>query len=168
MSLTIRHATPQDMEAIRHLCWDYRDVLVARSSETPEIVEHYYARDDYARLLADLPKIHAKPKGAIYVAEHDARIVGCGMIHEVAPGVTEIKRLFVSDAARGLGAATAIFDAAVHDARAMGQTKLVLDTMVHLTEAMALYEKLGLTPAEPFYEPDPRFSHLIRFFGRDL
>lgn len=156
------------MVAVRALCWAYRDVLVERATEFPEIVEHYYARDDYAALLEALPEKHAPPQGAIYVAEYQSDIVGCGMIHEVAPGLTEIKRVYVSDAARGQGAATAIFDAAVHDARALGQTRLVLDTMVHLTEAIALYRKLGFTPAEPFYEPDPRFSKAILFFGMDL
>ena len=167
-STVVRRATAEDMPIVKTLCWAYRDLLVDRSASIPEIVEHYYAKDDYAALLNALPEKHAPPKGAIYVAELEGQTVGCGMIHEIATGVTEIKRVFVAPEARGSGAASAIFATAIRDARDMGQRKMVLDTMIHLTEAMSLYEKLGFQPGEPFYEPDPRFTDVIRFFQMPL
>lgn len=168
MTLTVRHATATDMAEVRRLCWAYRDVLAERYATTPEIVEHYYAKDDYTALLDALPEKHAPPKGAIYVAELNGGIVGCGMIHEIAPNLTEIKRVYVSPEARGHGAASAIFQAAIRDATAMGQEMLVLDTMIKLVEAITLYEKLGFQPGKPFYEPDPRFISIIRFFELPL
>lgn len=167
-ALEIRHAAPADMDAVRVLCWAYRDVLVARSKDIPEFVAHYYAEETYDDLLSQLEEKHRGPKGAIYVAERDGVIIGCAMTHEVAPRMTEIKRVYVTDAARGSGAASRLFERAISDAKAAGQRQFVLDTMVHLTEAMALYEKLGLEPVAPFYEPDPRLAHVIRFFGISL
>ncbi len=166
--LIIRTARPEDMPRVRDLCRAYRDVLVERSTDIPEFVAHYYAKADFEDLLTSLEEKHAPPKGAIYVAEIAETITGCAMTHEVAPGVTEIKRVYVTEAARGSGAATALFRRAIADAKAAGQRKFVLDTMVNLTEAVALYGKLGLTPTEPFYELDPRLAHVIRFFGTDL
>lgn len=168
MSLVVRQATAADMAAVRRLCWAYRDILVERSTDIPEIVDHYYAKADYAELLERLEEKHTGPKGAIYAADLNGEVVGCGMTYEVFPGANEIKRVYVSEVARGHGAATAIFDQAMRDSRSAGQDQLVLDTMIHLHEAISLYIKLGFEPIEPFYEPDPRFSDYIRFFGKKL
>lgn len=84
------------------------------------------------------------------------------------PGVTEIKRVFVDPIARGLGAGRALMREGMERARADGYTRMVLDTIVPLTEAIALYEALGFKPCTPFYEPDPAFAPHLRFFDFDL
>lgn len=169
MTLSIRPATPADMDDVARLCWAYRDLLVARSDGLPPIVETYYARDTYAALIADLPRIHARPKGDILVAALDGQTVGCGMYYPLAdPGTTEIKRIYVDETARGTGAGRALIQDAMQRARADGYTRMVLDTMIRLPEAIALYEKLGFKPCAPFYEPDPEFEPYLRFFDHPL
>ena len=65
-----------------------------------------------------LEQEHPPGKGAILVAEIDNRIVGCGMIREIAPRIGEIKRVFVEDRARGHGAGKALMRDAMTRARA--------------------------------------------------
>jgi len=167
--MQIRSYRPEDHAALARLCWAYRDLLAERTAIEPLILKTYYAKDDYARLIDDLPRIHAPPKGDILLAEHEGQIIGCAMYYPLAQaGLTEIKRVYVDPSARGLGAGRALFEAAMTGARAAGYDRMVLDTMVALTEAIALYGALGFNPAEPFYELDARFAPYIRFFGKDL
>nr|WP_276605905.1 GNAT family N-acetyltransferase [Pseudooceanicola onchidii] len=168
-NLIIRQAaSAADMAAIRDLCRDYRQVLVDRLPDRPEILANYYAEADYEALLHALPEKHARPDGAIFVAELDGHVVGCGMTHRVGPETCEIKRVFTAEAARGHGAARQIFAAAMAQAKADGYRVMVLDTLVRLVEAIALYEKLGFTDWEPFYDLPEGFGDLVRFYGKEL
>lgn len=165
----IRSAHTSDMDDVARLCWAYRDLLIERAADLPQMVEAYYARDSYAALIADLPHIHARPKGDILVAVHDDQIVGCAMYYPLAePGTTEIKRVYVDPSARGTGAGRALIRDCMARAKTDGYTRVVLDTMNGLTEAIALYERLGFQPCAPYYAADPDFLPYLRFFDRPL
>ena len=161
-------ATAVDHAAVRALCRAYRALLDERWPDYPQFLDRYYNAADFEALLARLPQLHRPPEGVILVAELDGRIVGCGMTHRIAPGVCEIKRVYVSDAARGHGAGAKLCRAAMERSRADGYARMVLDTTTRLTEAISLYEKLGFTPIAPFYDPPADFAENLLFFGRDL
>lgn len=165
----IRAYQPEDQAVLAQLCWAYRELLAARSRHVPGLVETYYAEPDYARLIEDLPRIHARPRGKILLAEQDSAVIGCAMYYPLEDvGVCEIKRIFVAPEGRGLGAAKALVRTAMIGAAQDGYARMVLDTMTELHEAIALYKRLGFAPGTPFYELDPRFAHVIRFFQIDL
>lgn len=167
-ALTVRPATPQDLPAIQALCWDYRALLVQAASARPEIVEAYYAEADYAALMDALPQKHARPDGEMFVAELGGAVVGCGMTHRIDATTSEIKRVFTAPKARGYGAATGIIRAAMAQAKTDGYTRMVLDSMVTLEDAVRLYDGMGFTPCAPYYAPDPRFTDLLIFREIDL
>lgn len=159
----------RDGTAIRDLCWAYRDLLSQRMTAFPDLLELYYARETYAALLDTLPSIHARPRGDILVAEQDGAVIGCAMYYPLKlDGVCEIKRVFVDPKARGQSAGRKLMQAGMERARRDGHTRMVLDTMIALTEAIALYEALGFTPADPLYDVAPEAAPVIRFFGIDL
>ncbi len=159
----------RDGAAVKALCWAYRDLLESRMTGFPGLLDRYYAPPDYTALMEDLPRIHARPQGDILIAERGGTILGCAMYYPLAtPGLCEIKRIFVTPEARGAGIATGLVTEAETRAAADGYTRMVLDTMIDLTEAIALYRKLGFTPAEPFYDLAPEAAPAIRFFGKDL
>ncbi len=167
--VTIRHADGQrDMAAVHRLCWAYRDALIAATTDRPEIVETYYSAKDYGALLMSLPARHARPDGAILVAEHEGQVVACAMLHRIDAGTAEIKRVFVDDAVKGLGIGRQICIAAMDQAKADGYSRMALDTMRPLTPAIRLYESLGFAPCPPFYPPDPEVGDYILFLGRTL
>ena len=169
MTVNVRPATPADMDDVARLCWAYRDVLVERSEGLPPVVEAYYAKDAYATLMADLPRIHARPKGDILIAVQDDAVVGCAMYYPLAePGTTEVKRLYVDPVARGTGAGRTLLQDAMKRAKADGYTRMVLDTISPLTEAIALYDRMGFKPCAPYYDPDPDFVEYLRFFDHPL
>ena len=83
------------------------------------------------------------PAGCFLVARLDGRPVGCGALRRLAPGVGEIKRMWVAPEARGLGLSRRLLSALEDQARALGMDRVRLDTNRALTEAQALYRSAG-------------------------
>ena len=166
--ITIRQATAEDLEPIRQLCRDYRTLLVERTSPVSDIAEAYYAHDAYEALMENLPELHARPDGFILAAILDDKVVGCAMTHRIDAEKTEIKRIFVAQSARGLGVAKQLCQAAMRQSKTDGYSRMVLDTVKELPEAIALYQQLGFVPAPAFYELNPKYKDQILFFGIDL
>lgn len=91
-------------------------------------------------------------RGAFMIAARAGEPVGCGAVRRIEPGVGEIKRMYVCPAARGLGIGRAVLDALEAEARALGLTRLVLETGVRQPEAIALYERVGYARIAAFGE----------------
>lgn len=83
------------------------------------------------------------PKGYFVIARRDGEAVGCGALKVLEPGIGEIKRVWVSNAARGQGLAGKLMDRLESIAQNAGLTLLRLDTNRSLLEAHALYRKRG-------------------------
>ncbi|MDU8912733.1 GNAT family N-acetyltransferase [Aestuariicoccus sp. MJ-SS9] len=167
--LDIREArTPEDFDAVRDLCWDYRDFLLELGPKDAAIVRHFYPRDGYAKVMARLETDHAPPSGSVKLARLDGAAVGCGMLHRLEPGTAEIKRVYVRDAARGRGAGRALMQALIAQCRDMGFRRILMDTGKPLTTATALYLSMGFRLRGPYQPvPDLAKDHLI-FFQMDL
>ncbi|NLU75750.1 GNAT family N-acetyltransferase [Streptomyces sp. HNM0575] len=75
-----------------------------------------------------------------------------------ADGDAEIKRMYVVREARGRGLARRILKALEDDARAVGRTRMVLETGIVQPEAIGLYVSSGYEPTEKFglYRFEPR------------
>ncbi|KOV67200.1 bifunctional helix-turn-helix transcriptional regulator/GNAT family N-acetyltransferase [Streptomyces sp. MMG1121] len=89
--------------------------------------------------------------GAFLVAYEERRPVGCGALRRLAPGVGEIRHVWVHSAARRLGLARRLLDGLERQARARGLTAVRLDTHAVLTEAQAMYRACG-------YDEIPRYD----------
>jgi DNA-binding MarR family transcriptional regulator/GNAT superfamily N-acetyltransferase len=83
------------------------------------------------------------PAGCFLVARLDGRAVGCGALRRLAPGVGEIKRMWVAPEARGLGLSRRLLGALEDQARGRGLSRVRLDTNRSLSEAQSLYRSAG-------------------------
>ncbi|MDX1781346.1 MAG: GNAT family N-acetyltransferase [Thalassovita sp.] len=98
------------------------------------------------------------PRGAFLVAYAGGTPLGCVGLKGSDKGYAEIKRLWVSPDARGLGMARRLMDAVELRARDLGIELLRLDTNSALPEAVALYRNAGWTEIERFNDdPYPDF-----------
>src|SRR2546430_15713681 len=79
------------------------------------------------------------PRGAFLVASIDGESVAGGCIKTTAPQVGSLKRMWVADAARGLGIGRRMLEALEDRARGLGIATLRLETNKTLQEAIALY-----------------------------
>ena len=98
------------------------------------------------------------PAGLLLVASLQSEPVGCGALkfHHDAP--TELKRMWVAEAARGLGLGRRLLDELESHA-ARGPSRVVrLETNETLAEAIALYRSAGYAEVEPFND-EPYAQH---------
>jgi DNA-binding MarR family transcriptional regulator len=96
--------------------------------------------------------------GAFLVAYEEGRPVGCGALRRLAPGVGEIRHVWVSAGARRLGLARRLLDGLEGQARERGLDVVRLDTHAVLTEAQAMYRACGYTEI-PRYDDNPYAGH---------
>jgi DNA-binding MarR family transcriptional regulator/N-acetylglutamate synthase-like GNAT family acetyltransferase len=104
------------------------------------------------------------PAGVFCLATLRGEPIGCGAL-KVRPGQpTEIKRMWVDPAARGLGVGRRLLDELESRAAANGSTIVRLDTNATLKEAIAMYRSAG-------YREVPRYNdevHAQHWFEKTL
>lgn len=169
MPLLIRPAeTAEDYLAFGRLCRDYIDWCRERYASVPWFVEEVFGHQSFDDEQRDLPIKYGPPKGKTLLAELDSAIVGGGAYHYLEDGVCELKRLFVSEAARGHGAGRKLVDALLEAARTEGYTVARLDTAKLLTEAISLYHGMGFTDRSPYLDYPERFLPHLTFMERKI
>ncbi|ACL63182.1 bifunctional helix-turn-helix transcriptional regulator/GNAT family N-acetyltransferase [Methylobacterium nodulans] len=105
-----------------------------------------------------------RPRGTFVVALSDGLPLGCVGLKGTGGDTAEIKRLWVSSCARGLGIARRLMAAAEDTARALSIKTLRLDTNSALPEAVRLYCQSGWVEIDRFND-DP---YPDRFFEKKL
>ena len=103
---------------------------------------------------------------AFFVTRHADIPAGCGGVQFYGTDYGELNRMFVRPQFRGLGLAKLMLEHLEQHARDHNIKILRLETGIHQTEAIGLYERMGFKNIPPFgeYVEDP----LSRFFEKQL
>lgn len=123
-----------------------------------ELAERFESGFDPARGPSADPQELVPPSGVLLLARLDGQALGCAALKSLGDGVGEIKRMWVSPQARGLGIAQRLLDALELHAASMRMTTLRLDTNRSLTEARALYARNGYREIAA-YNANPYADH---------
>lgn len=94
---------------------------------------------------------YTEPAGLVMLARLHGEPIGCGALR-FGDGVHEIKRMWVSSGARGLGVGRRLLAALEAEAARHGGHTVRLDTNRNLTEAIELYRSSGYTEVPAFNE----------------
>jgi aminoglycoside phosphotransferase (APT) family kinase protein/GNAT superfamily N-acetyltransferase len=98
------------------------------------------------------------PAGLLLVATRDGEPVGCGALKfHPKDGIAEVKRMWVSPAARGLGLGRRLLAELEAQAAGQGVRRLRLETNRNLTEAIAMYRTAGYREVAAFN--DETYAH---------
>lgn len=108
-------------------------------------IEHHFTVEAEDRAQLEDPQTHILDKGgAILIAELDGNVVGtAGLVPGHGAGVLELIKMSARSDVQGRGIGRALMDASVSKARAMGASKIWLETNTKLAAALALYRKAG-------------------------
>jgi ribosomal protein S18 acetylase RimI-like enzyme len=133
--VSIRDARSDEVELVRVLFLEYAAGL--------DVDLGFQGFDDE---LAGLPGNYT----SLLLAEVEGSVAGCAGVREFAPGVGELKRLYVRAAFRGHGLGRALSEEAIARARDAGFATLRLDTLPTMQAAAALYRSLGFREIPPY------------------
>ena len=127
---------------------------------------------DLERELAALPGPYVHPEGRFYLLREGDEILGCGAIRPLRniPGGggarrCELKRMLVRPEYRGRGLGKELVQRLIDDARAMGYTEIVMDTLAFSQPVLDTYQRLGFRDVPPYYE-NPQKG--LKFLGLRL
>jgi GNAT superfamily N-acetyltransferase len=152
-----------------------RVLTVASMRIVPVDPEHADARHCLAEYVAELnqrsqrgfdpsagatalPHEVRPPAGQFLVAYLHGEAIGCGAVKHNAGAPTEIKRMWIASAARGLGLGRRLLAELEACAVAGGAHSVRLETSAVLTEALALYRSAGWIEVAAFNE-EPFADH---------
>jgi putative acetyltransferase len=115
--------------------------------------------------LAGLPGEYAAPGGHLLLAYVDGALAGCGALRAIADvdyaNACEMKRLYVRPAFRRFGLGRILAQALLDEARRIGYSAMLLDTLDDMEAARELYASLGFEDIPPYYyNPIPGAHYL--------
>lgn len=154
--------TPATGLDIRAVAYDHPDAALLIAEVQAEYVRRYGSPDEGP---ADAGEFRG-PAGVFAVGYEAGTPVVTGGWRLLGDGRAEVKRMYVRDAARGLGHARRMLGWLEESAAAAGAASMVLETGRPQPEAIALYRSAGYADVAPFgYYAD---SPLSVYLGKSL
>jgi putative acetyltransferase len=136
----VEAVSEQQLEQVRNLFREYQAQLAPR----------YRTRSLEAE-LSMLPGLYGPPKGKLLLATVLGQPFGCvGLRPFALEGACEMKHLYVRPTFRGGRIGQALVEQVVQDARALGYSRLRLDTHPPTMQAaVAMYRRFGFQEVVP-------------------
>ena len=129
-------------EEIKLLFSEYTDILI----EGDASFKKYLEIQNYDDELEHLEKKYGLPYGRLYLAYYNDEVAGCIGLKKINGKKCEMKRLYVRPKFRGKQIGEKLIEKIIKDAKEIGYSFMLLDTLPFLKSAINLYKKYG------FYE----------------
>ena len=115
-----------------------------------ELEELFERGFDPALSLVPSPDEFAPPRGVFLIVRLDLEPVGGGGLKPLSSARVYLKRMWISQKARGLGLGRALLAELENHALALGYRAVCLETNNTLSQAQALYRSAGYREVPPF------------------
>lgn len=129
-------------EEIRILFSEYTEMLIEGDSS----FQQYLDIQHYDEELEHLDSKYGLPDGRLYVAFYQGELAGCIGMRKIDGENCEMKRLYVRPAFRGKHIGRELVERLIKDAKEIGYSHMLLDTLPFLKSAVCMYKSYG------FYE----------------
>jgi GNAT superfamily N-acetyltransferase len=147
---------PEEMPAVRALFLEYAEAIGID-----------LCFQGFEEELATLPGLYAAPAGRLLVACEAEGLAGTVALRPLGDGLCEMKRLYIRPAYRGRGLGKRLVERVLDEAAGAGYSRMVLDTLPSLRDAIGLYRSLGFVDTERYYDGSPACAlFLSRELGR--
>ena len=121
---------------------------------------------DFDEELAALPGDYAPPGGHLLLAHVEGELAGCGALRPLNDvdyaNACEMKRLYVRPAFRKFGLGRLLAQALLDEARRVGYSVMLLDTLDDMEAARELYASLGFEEIPPYYFNPIKGAHYLK------
>ncbi len=111
--------------------------------------------------LSNFTLMYGPSDGVFLLAWQEEEPAGGVGLRTFAPGICEMKRLYVYDRFKGQGIGRRLCVELIGEAKRMGYEKMRLDTLGRMGAARNLYKNLGFKGIEPYrFNPDPTTTYM--------
>lgn len=143
MNVEIVPAYAHEQE-INALFSEYTDMLIANDSS----FEKYLAIQHYDEEITHLEEKYGMPFGRLYLAYCNGQAAGCIGLKKIDEENCEMKRLYVRPRFRGEDIGRLLVQKIIMDAKEIGYSHMLLDTLPFLNKAIHMYERFGFVTTD--------------------
>lgn len=118
--------------------------------------------------LQSLPGKYSEPDGALLLAfsADGSTPLGCVALRppdqvKKEQKYCEMKRLYVSPQARGMGLGKALINSVIQKSKDRGYKELRLDTLPFMEDAIQMYRRFGFVEIPPYYDTPIKGTHFL-------
>lgn len=154
MNITIIPAYDYPQE-ISILFSEYTNMLIAGDPS----FQKYLDIQHYDKELKNLNVKYGTPYGRLYLAYYNNELCGCIGLKKMDKQHCEMKRLFVRPSFRGKQIGNQLIQQIINDAKEIGYSYMLLDTLPFLKSAIHMYKKFGFYEIES-YNDSPMSSSI--------
>lgn len=126
-------------QEIGELFSEYTNMLVEGESSFQKYLDIQHYDEEVEHLEAK----YGMPEGRLYVVYCGGEAAGCIGLRKIDEQNCEMKRLYVRPRFRGNKIGEKLVQKIIADAKEIGYTAMLLDTLPFLKSALSLYEKAG-------------------------
>ena len=123
---------------------EYTDMLIANDSS----FEKYLAIQHYDEEITHLEEKYGMPFGRLYLAYCNGQAAGCIGLKKIDEENCEMKRLYVRPRFRGENIGRLLVQKIIMDAKEIGYSHMLLDTLPFLDKAIHMYERFGFVTTD--------------------
>lgn len=129
---------------------EYTEMLIAGDP----LFQEYLNIQNYDEELEHLDIKYGLPSGRLYLAFCDRKLAGCIGLRKIDDQNCEMKRLYVRPAFRGKNIGGKLIQQILKDAKEIGYSHMLLDTLPFLKSAIHMYKAYGFYEI-PSYNDSP-------------
>lgn len=126
-------------QEINALFSEYTNMLITNDSS----FQNYLDIQHYEEEINHLEEKYGMPSGRLYLAYYNGEIAGCIGLKNMDKKNCEMKRLYVRPQFRGKNIGKLLVQKIITDAKEIGYSYMLLDTLPFLEKAIHIYEQFG-------------------------